>query len=133
MKNHDINDCLELLVSLSNDPSDNFYEGFLGRDSSPFATSSFQEGEDEHLCALGNLGRIADLHGHLDTAKAEEHAGPDCFRAADSDVDSPVHGMVHPVKDAALDMDLPWDIGRVYGSSVIGNLHMDTKATRDRE
>ena len=45
-----------LFVLLSNDSSDNFYEEFLRRDSSPFATSSLQDGEDENLCALGNLG-----------------------------------------------------------------------------
>ena len=117
---------------LSNDSSDNFYEEFLRRDSSPFTTSSLQDGEDENLCALGNLGRIADHRGHLDAAKTEEHAGPDRLRPSDRDVDSPIHGMVHPVKDAALDMNLPCDTGRVCGPAV-GNLHMDAKATRDRE
>jgi hypothetical protein len=109
-----------------------FYELFLRVDSIPFATSSLQDGKDEHLCALGNLGRIADHRGHLDAAKTEEHAGPDPLRPSDSDVDSPIHGMVHPVKDAALDMNLPCDTGRIRGPAV-GDLHMDAKATCDRE
>jgi hypothetical protein len=49
----------------------------LRRDSSPFATSSLQDGEDKNFCALGNLGRITDHRGHLDAAKVEEHADPD--------------------------------------------------------
>jgi len=84
------------------------------------------------LCALGNLDRIADCRGHLDVAQTKEHAGPDRLRLSNSDVDSPIYGMVHPVQDAALDMDLPWDIGRVCGP-VIGNLHTDAKATRDHK
>jgi hypothetical protein len=56
MKSHDINECLCLFVLLSNDFSDNFYEVFLRRDSSHFVPSSFQDGEDENLCTLGNLG-----------------------------------------------------------------------------
>ncbi len=84
------------------------------------------------MFTLGNLGRIADHRGHLDTAKTEEHAGPDRFRPSDSDVDSPIHGMVHPMKDATLNMNMPCDTGRVHGP-VVGDLYMYAKATRDRE
>ncbi len=84
------------------------------------------------MFTLGNLGCIIDSCGHLDAAKAEEHPHSNCLRLADSDVDSPIHGMVHPVKDPTLDMNLPGDTGRVHGPAV-GNLYMDAKATRDRE
>jgi len=67
---------------------------------------SLQDSKDKHLSALGNLGRITDHRGRLDAAKTEEHASPDCLRPANRDVESSVHGMVHPVKDTALDMDL---------------------------
>jgi hypothetical protein len=93
-KNHDIHDCFGLLVVFSKDPSDNFHEVVLCRDSSALATSSLQEGENEHLCALGNLGRITDHHGHLNATKTEEHAGTNHLRPTDRHVDSPIHGTV---------------------------------------
>ena len=128
-----MNDCLGLHVLLSNDPpSDNFPEIVRYREPSALASSSPQEGENEHLCALGNLGHIVYHHSHLDAAKAEEHAGPHQFRTTDRNVDSPIHGTVQPVKDASLYMDLPCDTGRVHGPAV-GDLRMDAKATCDCE
>ena len=90
-----INDYLKLHVFISNDSSDNFYKEFLCRYTNPFPTSSLQNREDEHLCALDNLGCIADHHGNIDTAKAEEHAHPYRFRLADSDIYRSIHGMVN--------------------------------------
>jgi hypothetical protein len=105
---------------------------FSVEDSGSFATISLQEREDEHLCALDNLGLIADHHGHLDGPKTEQHVRLHRLRFSSSDVDGPIHGLVQSVKDATFDMNLPSDTGRVR-SPIVFDLHMDAKATRDCE